>query len=54
LREEAERPSPPGPSPKDWARGCLARSPAEECCDFIFKNPDRKRDALLGIIKILR
>jgi hypothetical protein len=33
----------PGPPP-----------PYENCCEFTFKHPDRKRKALLGVIKILR
>ncbi len=32
----------------------LNDSPPEECYEFTFKYPDRKQEALLGIIKILR
>jgi hypothetical protein len=39
--------TPDGPIPSD-------PPPREESCDFTFATPDRKQQALLGIIKVLR
>ncbi len=45
------------PCPIQWTSGRANRGPApppEENCAFNFKHPERKPEALLAIIKILR